>query len=128
MTCYGCVLFFCVHTVTTVPPKVEVDDDIGIHHSANPRRWEAYFSELEPVILDTLPRCYSRYGCNELKLMKKNSSIPISEYKGQPILYTYLPWNNTAFPNITKAMAGDYVCMNEYGMSPQSYQLNVVGK
>ena len=60
--------------------------------------------------------------------MKKNSSIPISEYKGQAVVRTYLSWNNTAFPNITKAMAGDYVCENEYGMAQQSYQLNVVGK
>ena len=119
---------FCVHTGTILPPKVQVVDESGIHSSGNPRRWEAYFAELEGAIPDTLPQCFSRYGCNELKLRKKNSSIPISEYKGQRVPLIFLYWNTTAFPNITKAMAGDYVCENEYGMAQQSYQLNVVGK
>ena len=121
------VYYFCVHTVTNVPPLQLVDDN-GIHSSANPTRWEAYFAELEPAIPVTLPQCNSYYGCNELKLMKRNSSIAISEYKGKPVPRTYLYWNKTAFPSITKAMAGDYVCENEYGMAEQSYQLNVVGK
>ena len=119
---------FCVHTVTNVPPQQQVDDPFGIRSSANPTRWKAYFAELQPAIPCTLPHCYSRYGCNELKLVKNISSRPISEYKGQPVPRTYLFWNDTAFPNITKAMAGDYVCENEYGMAEQSYQLNVVGK
>ena len=118
---------FCVHTVTNVPPALHVDDS-GIHSFAKSTRWKAYFAELEPAIPDTLPHCYSRYGCNELKLRKKNSDIPISEYNGQRVPRTYLSWNAIAFPNITKAMAGDYVCENEYGMSQHSYQLNVVGK
>ena len=125
MGVYGC---FYVHTVTNVPPKLRVDDDTGISSSANPTRWKAYFAELQPAIPYTLPYCYSRYGCNELKLVKNISSIPISEYKGQPVPRIVLYWNSTAFPNITKAMAGDYVCQNEYGMAQQSYQLNVVGK
>ena len=119
---------FCVHTVTNVPPRQLVYDPAGIRSSANPKRWEAYFAELGPAIPDSLPQCYSRYGCTELKLMKMNPNISISEYKGQPEPRTYVPWNITAFPNITKAMAGDYVCENEYGMAQQSYQLNVVGK
>ena len=118
---------FCVHTVTNVPPILYVFDP-GIHYSAKPTRHEAYFAELEPAIPDTLPECYSPYGCNELKLRKKSSSIPISEYKGRPVPGTFLLWNITAFPYITKAMAGDYVCENEYGMAQKSYQLNVVGK
>ena len=120
-------ILFCVHTVTSVRPKVRVDDK-GIHSSGIPERWKAYFAELEPAIPDILPQCYSRFGCNELKLMKKNSSIPISEYNGQPVPRTYLPWNDTAFLNITTALAGEYVCENEYGMAQESYQLNVVGK
>ena len=123
----GVYSFFCVHTVTNLPPNVKVDDT-GIHASAKPRRWKAYFAELEAAIPDTLPLCFSLYGCNELKLMKKNSSIPISEFNGKPVRRMQLPWNNTAFPNITKAMAGVYVCENEYGMAEESYQLNVVGK
>ena len=118
---------FCVHTVTNVPPHLLVED-AGIHFSAHPTRWEAYFAELEVAISDILPLCYCRYGCNELKLMKRNSIIPISEYKGQPVPRTYLSWNNTAFPSITKAMAGDYVCENEYGVAIEAYKLNVVGK
>ena len=119
---------FCVHTVrTNVPPTLHVDDP-GIHYSAKPTRHEAYFAELQPAILCTLPHCYSRYGCNELKLVKNISSRPISEYKGQPVPRTYLFWNDTAFPNITKVMAGDYVCENEYGVAYEVYQLNVVGK
>ena len=118
---------FYVHTVANVPP-LQLVDDTRIHFSTEPRRWKAYFAELQSAIPDTLPQCYSRYGCNELKLMKRNSSIAISEYKGKPVPRTYLFWNKTAFPSITKAMAGDYVCENEYGMSHQSYQLNVVGK
>ena len=119
---------FCVHTVTNVPPVQQVDDPTGISSSANPTRWKAYFAELQPAILDILPYCYCLHECNELKLVKNISSIPISEYKGQPGPRTNLFWNDTAFPNITKAMAGDYVCENEYGMAQQSYQLNVVGK
>ena len=119
---------FCVHTVTNLPPQLQVDDT-GIHYFANPTRWEAYFAELEPATPYTLPACFSRFGCNELKLRrKKNSDIPISEYKGPRVPRTYLSWNNTAFPNMTKALAGDYVCENEYGVGNQSYQLNVVGK
>ena len=61
--------------------------------------------------------------------MKNNSNISISEYKEPPVpTNTRLEWNDTAFPNITKAMAGDNVCQNEYGMAQQSYQLHVVGK
>ena len=128
MTWYGCILFFCAHTATNDPPRVRVDD-IGIHSSAKPKRWKAYFAELEAAIPVTLPLCYSRYGCNELKLMKKNSNMSISEYKGRSVpTNTFLEWNTTGFPNITKAMAGDYVCENEHGMAEQSYQLNVVGK
>ena len=119
---------FCVHTGTILSPKVQVVDDSGIHSSGNPRRWEAYFAELEGAIPDTLPQCYSRYECIELKLMKNNSNISISEYKGPRVDNTFVNWNNIAFPNITKAMAGDYVCENEHGMSQQSYRLNVVGK
>ena len=122
------VYSFFVHTVTDVPPNVQVGDDSGIHSSLKPRRWKAYFAELEPALSDTLPQCYSRFGCTKLKLMKENSNIPISEYNGKPVERTYLYWNNTAFPNITRAMAGDYVCENEYGVANQSYQLNVVGK
>ena len=118
----------CVHTVTNKPPALHVDDDTGIYHSGEPTRWEAYFAELEAATPITLPHCYCRFGCNVLKLIKKNSSVPISEYKGQPVPRTFLLWNITAFPYITKAMAGDYVCENEYGMSQQSYHLNVVGK
>ena len=117
----------CVHTATNVTPTVDVDDS-NICSFVNPTRWKAYFAELQPAIPDTLPTCFSRYGCTELKLMKKNSSIPISEYKGQPVPRTYLFWNDTAFPSITKAMAGNYVCENEYGVSVQAYQLYVVGK
>ena len=119
---------FCVHTVPNVPPIQLVDDDTGIHSFAHPTRWKAYFAELEAATPDTLPHCYSRYGCTKFKLMKKNSSISISEYKGPRVPRMFLFWNTTAFPNITKAMAGDYVCENEYGMAQQSYQLNVVGK
>ena len=119
---------FCVHTVTNVPPVQLVTSPTGIRSSGNPTRWKAYFAELEPAIPDTLPLCYSRYGCNELKLVQNILNIPISEYKGKPVPRTYLYWNDTAFPSITKPMAGDYVCENEYGMSKQSYQLNVVGK
>ena len=125
----GVYSFLCVHTVTNIPPQVIVFDDTGILSFVHPTRWKAYFADLQLAILDTLPHCYSRYGCNELKLVKNISSIPISEYKGQPVpTNTLLFWNDTAFPNITKAMAGDYVCENEYGMAEQSYQLNVVGK
>ena len=117
----------CVHSGTNLPPIQQVVDP-AIHSFGNPTSWEAYFAELEPAIPYTLPECYSHFGCNELKLRKKNSNIPISEYKGQPVPRTYVSWNTIAFPNITKAMAGDYVCENEYGMADQSYQLNVVGK
>ena len=119
--------FICVNTDTNFPPTLDVDDS-GIRSFGIPTRWKAYFAELGPAIPDTLPHCYSRNGCNELKLMKKNSNKPISEYKEQPVPRTYLSWNTTAFPYITKAIAGEYVCENEYGMSKQSYQLNVVGK
>ena len=127
MTWYGCILSFFVLTDLDLPPLQLVEDPTGIR-SANPTRWEAYFVELWPAIPDTLPQCYCHYGCKELKLKKKNSSITISEYNGRPVPRTYLYWNSTAFPIITKALAGDYVCENEYGMSEQSYQLNVVGK
>ena len=61
--------------------------------------------------------------------MEKNSHMTISEYNGQPVpKQTSFYWNITALPNITKAMAGDYVCENENGMAIQVYQLNVVGK
>ena len=61
--------------------------------------------------------------------MEKNSHMTIAEYNGQPVpKKTSLYWNITAFPKIKKAMAGDYVCANEYGVAPISYQLNVVGK
>ena len=119
---------FCVHTVTNRPPKVLVVDDKGIYSSSKPTRWEAYFAELEAAIPDTLPQCYSRYECIELKLMKNNSNISILEYNGPRVNNTHLPWNDIVFPKITKAMAGDYVCENEHGMSEQSYGLNVVGK
>ena len=119
---------FCVHTVINLRPKLQVVDDDGIHSSGKPTRWEAYFAELEAAIPYSLPQCYSRYDCIELKLIKNNSNISISEYKGPHVHNTFVYWNDTAFPNITKAMAGDYVCENEHGMSQQSYQLNVVGK
>ena len=54
--------------------------------------------------------------------------MTIAEYNGQPVPKTLLYWNITAFPNITKAMAGDYVCENENGVAQLSYQLTVVGK
>ena len=60
--------------------------------------------------------------------MEKNSNKTIAEYNGQSVKETVLYWNITAFPNIKKAMAGDYMCKNEYGVALEAYQLNVVGK
>ena len=87
-----------------------------------------YLAEQEPAIADILPLCYCQEGCEKLKLIEKNSHMTIAEYNGQPVPHTFLPWNITAFPNITKALAGDYVCENEYGVALEGYQLNVVGK
>ena len=131
--------FFCVHTGAKDLPLLYVNDTGVIYdgrHAEYMReymrfspKYIAYFADQEPAIADSLPVCYSRDGCEKLKLMKKNSHMTIAEYKGQPVpKKTILSWNIAAFPNITKAMAGDYVCENEYGVSPISYQLNVVGK
>ena len=117
----------CVHAATTIPPELYVHD-AGVHFSGNPIKWEAYFAELEPAKTAILPQCYCPSMCGKLKLTKRNSHISIAEYNGRPIRRTYVSWNITGFPSITKAMAGDYVCENEYGLSERSYQLNVVGK
>ena len=124
----GVYSFFCVHTVTKELPVLYVRDT-GVIYDRIPAKYIAYFADQEPAIADSLPVCYSRDGCEKLKLVKKNSHMTIAEYKGQPVpKKTILSWNIAAFPNITKAMAGDYVCENDYGVSPISYQLNVVGK
>ena len=126
ITWYRCILTFCVHPVTTIPPKLQVDDT-GIYSSGTPTRWEAYFAEQEPAIPEILPGCYSRFGSKVLTLMQKNSSVWISEYNGLATSRTFLEWNTSAFPNIIKDLAGDYVCQNEHGISTQSYKLNIVG-
>ena len=123
----GVYIFFFVHAVIKSPPILLVDDN-GVTFAGIPPIYIAYFAEQEPAVADILPLCYSRDGCEKLKLMEKNSHMTIAEYNGQPVPRTFLYWNITAFPNIKKAMAGDYVCENEYGVALEAYQLNVVGK
>ena len=79
-----------------------------------------YFAEQELATPAILPECYSLHGCNEMKLMKMIPNICVAEYSGRVVPRTYLLWNSTAFPNITKALASDYVCENEYRMAEQS--------
>ena len=105
---------FCAHAVANIPPDLHVPDT-AILHSAKPTRWKVYFAEQELAIPAILPECYSLHGCNEMKLMKMNPNVTVAEYIGRVVPRTYLSWNSTAFPNITKAMAGEYVCENEYG-------------
>ena len=121
------MFFFCVHADTKAPPALYVNDT-SVHFARIPPRYIAYFAEQEPAIADILPLCYSREGCKNLTLMEKNSHMIIAEYNGEPVPNMILSWNITAFPNIAKAMAGDYMCKNEYGVAIQAYQLNVVGK
>ena len=123
----GAYSFFCVHAVTKSRPTLYVNDT-GVHFARFPPRYIVYLAEQEPAIADILPACYCHEGCQKLKLMEKNSNMTIAEYNGQSVNEIFLYWNITAFPNITKAMAGDYVCENEYGVAYQAYQLNVVGK
>ena len=110
-----------------MPPDLFVNDT-GVHFHRLHGRYIAYLAEQEPAIAEILPVCYSEKGCEKLKLMERNSHMTIAEYNGQPVPKTLLYWNITAFPNITKAMAGDYVCENENGVAQLSYQLTVVGK
>ena len=124
----GVYSFFCVHTGAKEQPILYVRDT-GVIYDRRPAKYIAYFADQEPAIADSLPLCFSRDRCEKMKLMEENSHMTIAEYKGQPIpKMTFLSWNITAFPNITKAMAGDYVCQNENGVGSVSYQLNVVGK
>ena len=118
---------FCVHAVIKSPPTLYVYDT-SVHFARIPPRYIVYLAEQEPAIADILPLCYCQEGCEKLKLMEKNSHMTIAEYNGQPVPHTFLPWNITAFPNIKKALSGDYVCENEYGVALKAYQLNVVGK
>ena len=114
----GVYSFFCVHAVNKSRTALYVSDT-RVQHAGIPRIYIGYFAEKEPAIADILPMCYSQDGCEKLKLTKKNSHMTIAEYNGQPVPEkTTLSWNFTGFPNIAKAMAGDYVCENEYGMNP----------
>ena len=124
----GVYSFFCVHAGIKSRPALYVQDG-GVQKAGIPPRFIAYIAEQEPATTDILPFCYSEDGCEKLKLIEKNSHMTISEYNGQRVpKQTTLSWNNTAFPNITKAMAGEYVCQNENGVALEGYQLNVVGK
>ena len=123
----GAYSFFCVRADTKSPPTLFVEET-GVHFARFPPRYEAYFADQTLAIADILPACYCPEGCLKLVLTKKNPHMTIAEYNGQSVPKTVLYWNITAFPNIAKAMAGDYACENEYGVAHQSYQLNVVGK
>ena len=117
----------CVHADTTFQPSLYVNDT-GVHAAGIPPIYIAYFAEQEPATADILPLCYCEDGCRKLKLMEKNSNVTIAKYNGRRVPHTIVSWNITAFPNIAKAMAGDYVCENDYVMAIDPYQLNVVGK
>ena len=123
----GVYSFICVHAVTTFGPVLYVNDT-GVQFDRLSLRYTAYFAEQVPAIADILPACYCEDGCRKLKLMEKNSNVTIAKYNGRRVPHTFLYWNITAFPNIAKAMAGDYVCENDYVMAAEDYQLNVVGK